>query len=82
MIDLLGKVGGFAGAIEFIVALILYIFTTNLAETKLLDIFINSLIDVNKNFEDLEKESSNLSQVKSISFQLKLFVYRNICCRS
>jgi hypothetical protein len=54
MIDLLGKVGGFAGAIEFIVALILYIFTTNIAETKLVDIFINSLIDVKKNFEDLE----------------------------
>jgi hypothetical protein len=53
LIDLLGKVGGFAGAIEFIVALILYTFTKNLTDTKFVDLFTNSLIDVTKSFEDL-----------------------------
>ena len=68
MIDLLGKVGGLAGAIEFIVVLILYIFTTNFTDTKFVDIFTNSLIDVSKNFDDLANESSNLKKIKELSF--------------
>ena len=50
LLDLLGKAGGFAGAIEFLVIMVLHTFTMNYTETKFVDIFTNSLIDVDKNY--------------------------------
>jgi hypothetical protein len=34
ILDLLGKVGGVSGAIEFLIVLFVYIFTINYSETK------------------------------------------------
>lgn len=79
--DLLGKVGGFAGALEFIVLLLVFTFTSNHTDTMTISTYTNSIVKINS-IDDLSKDVETLEQIKKLSFQLLLFVWKKLLCGS